>query len=257
MQLLSSSHTFKETVDRPGTYRLGKRRIVPRFESSRGSAYREPARIVRTTAEIQPSSFSDCIAAPKPVVQQPVPTPTDSVAPVKEVRPVVAPAPILPELPVQKVEPAPTLQAQPKPDTSHAETSHAETSHAESRLGTRPIGSTLSPVQSGDRSADARSLKTVVRECVALAMGRRLPVTAQQTELSLEKVKVECNDFSSPSDYDVVAPTRKSSAEIASGRKLAARLTRLVAKVFGGTKNEFKPASTPVEPRQGTLIPRS
>lgn len=66
LQLLSVSHSFKETTDRPGTYRLGTRHMLPPFEGMRNTAsHREPARTVHTAAESESSLFSELVAAPE------------------------------------------------------------------------------------------------------------------------------------------------------------------------------------------------
>jgi|GEM_PF-1359209 len=66
LQLLSVSHSFKETTDRPGTYRLGTRHMLPPFEGMRNTvSHREPARTVHTAAESEPSPFSELVAAPE------------------------------------------------------------------------------------------------------------------------------------------------------------------------------------------------
>lgn len=244
LQLLSVSHSFKDTADRPGAYRLGNRRVTPRLESTRAQALREPARTVRTAAESQTSLFSELIAAPKRTVARGVVN-RPSVAPVK---PAIAPVVSASAPKAPAVQPEPKLEAAPKiADRPEAKPVAREYS-------TRPHTAPSLPLR-----RETRSWKARVQEWISFGMGRKQPVTPFQAELALESVKVIRNDLNE-TDMEIVQTAPKTAAAPASSspeKRKAARWMRLTTRVFGRAKNEFTPETASREPAQGTLIPRA
>jgi hypothetical protein len=247
LQLLSVSHSFKETTDRPG-YRLGNRRVTPRLESTRNPALRDPARTGRTDAESQTSLFSELIAAPKRTVARG----TFSRPAVVPVTPVIAPS-----VPAQAPK-APVVKAEPKLEAAPKIAERPEAKPEAREYSTKPHTAPSLPLRREQRSWKAR-----LQEWISFGMGRKQPVTPFQAELALESVKVVRNDlketdlvFSEPKPATVSAEASETPASESEKRK-AARWMRLTTRVFGRTKNEFTPEMASREPTQGTLIPKA